>query len=52
MTGPTEPSADLRTMASALWQMFVALTAEGFSEQQALAIIGQVIAANTGKSGT
>lgn len=52
MTGPTEPSAGLRTMASAFWQMYVALTAEGFTEKQALAIIGQVIAANGGKSGT
>jgi len=48
MNGPVEPSADLRQMASALRQMFIALTSEGFTEQQALAIIGQVIAANAG----
>ena len=41
---PTEPSADLRAMASTLWQTFVALTHEGFSEQQALIIIGQMLA--------
>lgn len=41
---PTEPSAELRQMASMLWQTFVALTGEGFSEQQALVIIGQMLA--------
>ena len=43
---PTEPSADLRVMASSLWQMYVALTAEGFSEQQALTVIAYFIAAS------
>jgi hypothetical protein len=42
---PTEPSADLRQLASSLWQMYVALTLEGFSEQQALIVIGQIIEA-------
>ncbi len=51
MGGPTEPSADLRQAASALWQMFVALKAEGFTEQQALTILGQVLAAQSGGSG-
>ena len=46
MNGPTEPSADLRELASALWQMFVALCNEGFDERQALVVIGQVLAAN------
>lgn len=41
---PTEPSADLRLMASTLWQMFIALQTEGFSEKQALTIIGEIIA--------
>lgn len=49
MTAPREPSADIRQAASALRQMFIALTAEGFDERQALVIIGQVLAA--GKSG-
>lgn len=44
MNGPTEPAADLRVAASGLWQMYVALTSEGFNERQALVIIGQVIA--------
>lgn len=46
MNGPTEPSADMRQTASLLWQMYVALTLEGFSEQQALTIIGYAIAAS------
>ncbi len=43
--GPTEPSSDIRQAASALRQIFVALMAEGFSEQQALVIVGHVLAA-------
>lgn len=43
--GPTEPTAEIRQAASALWQVFVALKAEGFSEQQALVIVGHVLAA-------
>jgi hypothetical protein len=46
--GPTEPSADLRTMAAFLWQTYVALTLEGFSEQQALTIIGQIVFSQLG----
>lgn len=43
---PTEPSADLRQLASLYYQMFVALVAEGFTEPQALKVIGSVIAAS------
>src|SRR5215217_5920186 len=42
---PTEPAADLRQMASMLWQTFIALQQEGFNEHQALVILGQVLAA-------
>lgn len=42
----TEPSADIRMFASGMWQMYVALTLEGFSEQQALVVIGQMLVAN------
>jgi hypothetical protein len=45
-SGPEEPSADLRQAASAVRQMFVALTNEGFTEQQALVIVGQVLSAS------
>ena len=43
--GPREPSADQRMAAAQLYGMFLALQAEGFSEQQALVILGQVLAA-------
>ncbi len=48
MTGPTEPSADIRQAASVLWQMFVALTSEGFSEHQALQVIAHVLQSQQG----
>lgn len=48
--GPIEPAADLRQLASMLRQTFLALTQEGFTEQQALIIIGQILAANSGGS--
>jgi hypothetical protein len=43
---PTEPSADLRQFANLLWQMFTALCTEGFTEKQALRIVGETISAN------
>lgn len=46
--GPIEPSGDLRVFANFLRQMYLALIAEGFDDQQALTIIGQTLAANTG----
>ncbi len=50
MTSPIEPSADLRQMASATHQIYIALTNEGFTEQQALIIVGQIISASSGGS--
>lgn len=49
---PTEPAADLRQLASTVWQTFVALQAEGFSEKQALTIIGQMLAAASPEDGS
>lgn len=43
--GPIEPSAALRTFAKTNYEMFVALTLEGFTEKQALVIIGQFMSA-------
>lgn len=43
---PREPSADIRIAARELRQLYVALTAEHFTETQALVIIGQIIAQN------
>jgi hypothetical protein len=40
-----EPSADLRTAANMLRQTFIALTMEGFTEAQALMVIGHILAA-------
>jgi hypothetical protein len=44
--GPIEPAADYRAMAYTVRQMFLALVQEGFSEQQALVIVGSIIAAS------
>jgi hypothetical protein len=43
MSGPREPSAEMRVFASQVHQMFTALVAEGFAEHQALVIVGQMI---------
>lgn len=43
---PKEPAADLRLFASILRQTYMALLAEGFTQQEALTIIGQLLAAN------
>jgi hypothetical protein len=40
---PQEPSADLRMAANAMRQMFISLVNEGFSEAQALQIIGHTV---------
>ena len=38
-----EPSADIRAAANAVRQLYIALTQEGFTTQEALVIVGQVI---------
>lgn len=50
-SGGIEPSAELRTAAHALREMYVALTAEGFTEAQTLQIIGYSIATGSGGGG-
>ena len=50
--GPVEPSADARIGAANLRQIFIALLAEGFTESQALVIIGQLILAQGMSGGT
>ncbi len=47
LTWPTVTNADLLDFANTMRQTYVALTQEGFTEQQALIIIGQIIASNT-----
>jgi hypothetical protein len=49
LNGPQEPSADLRAAASSVRQMFVALVNEGFTESQALAIVGHILVAGIQK---
>lgn len=49
-----EPSAATRASAKVLHEIYVALVKEGFTEQEALQVVGQVIVAsfmtNDGKS--
>lgn len=40
---PQEPTAAIREAASAVRQTFVALVNEGFSEHQALQIVGHIL---------
>ena len=39
----TEPTAELRQLATTLWQAYVALTDAGFNEGQALVIIAEML---------
>lgn len=42
----TATSADFFTAAAAIWQMFTALKTQGFTEAQALVIVGTVLQAS------
>lgn len=46
--GPIEPSADKRQAAHELREIYIALIAEGFTTQEALIIIGQILASGAG----
>lgn len=46
--GPVEPSADIRTAANSIRQIYLALIQEDFDERQALTIVGQILASNGG----
>lgn len=50
MNGPTEPSADMRSIAFHLRQYHVALVQEGFTDAQALTIIGYTLASAIGNA--
>ena len=39
----TEPNADLRQAAHSLWELYCALIQEGFTESQAIRLIGYSI---------
>lgn len=45
-TAPYEPSADSRQLARALRDVYMALVLEGFTETQALTVIGHCLIAN------
>lgn len=44
--GPVEPAAEWRQYAAILHGIYLALVQEGFTEQQALTLIGQALIAN------
>lgn len=46
-----EPPADLRMAARNLRDLYLSLQREGFTSQEALAVVGQVIAANRPQEG-
>lgn len=46
---PYEPAAEMRMAARQIRDMYKALTLEGFTEQQTIAILGQVLAAGQSK---
>lgn len=46
-SGGVEPSAEMRSAAHGLREMYIALLLEGFSETQAIQIIGYSISGNT-----
>jgi hypothetical protein len=48
--GPVEPAAELRTAASALYQYYVALMMEGFTEKQAMTIISNMASGAGGQA--
>jgi alkylation response protein AidB-like acyl-CoA dehydrogenase len=51
LTAREEASAESRHAARLVRDMFVALIAEGFTEQQALVILGHAISPNSGPAG-
>lgn len=48
--GPVEPSADARAAARGLRDYYLALVQEGFTQGQALTIIGEVLRAAGGQA--
>lgn len=44
---PYEARSDFRQFAVTMHEMFIALIEAGFSEQQALIMLGQILAAST-----
>ena len=51
VNGPVEPSAAMREFAGNRRQMYVALCDQGFTEHEALQIVGITIASSFGSGG-
>lgn len=43
MNGPVEPHADIRQATAVSFQVYVALVEQGFTEQQALYLVAQMV---------
>lgn len=46
LNAPYEPTADMRQLAKMMRDMYQALLAEGFSDRQALSVLGEVVTAS------
>lgn len=45
---PTEPNADMRLAARTAWQAYSAFIEQGFTEQQALYLVGEMLTSTGG----
>lgn len=48
LTVKTEPNAEMRAMATMMWQMYTAFFDEGFTESQSLTILSHMLVASMG----
>ena len=46
MNGPREPAAAMRVAAATVREMYIALIHEGFTEDQALRVVGHILEAS------
>ena len=46
VNSPVEPRTEIQTAAHVVREIYLELLTEGFTEQQALVIVGQIILAN------
>jgi hypothetical protein len=46
LSGPIEPSADIRAAAHSVREIYLALVAEGFTAAEALKIVAEIIKGN------
>lgn len=48
--GRSEPASNIRQTSSILWQLYLSLTEQGFTKQEALYLTGEFLQANAPKS--